>query len=202
MSDFNFTGKPYDVGFICGRFQTFHKGHESLIDTGLRLCDRILIMVGSAQEYGTERNPFNVSTRIKMLESIYGKSNPDIKIVALSDMSHENNDCPEWGKYLLKNIDRYIYKVPDLMIYGNDDRRSKWFDKDDIKDVTEVIVNRGRIPITATQVREYMVFDDRHEWQKWVNPKLHKMYDELRSELMSIPFYQELYKKLSKGESK
>lgn len=127
---------------------------------------------------------------------------PDIKIVALSDMSHENNDCPEWGKYLLKNIDRYIYKVPDLMIYGNDDRRSKWFDKDDIKDVTEVIVNRGRIPITATQVREYMVFDDRHEWQKWVNPKLHKMYDELRSELMSIPFYQELYKNLSKGESK
>ena len=50
-------GKPYDCGVVCGRFQTFHIGHESLIDTALRLCDRVLILIGSAQEYGTERNP-------------------------------------------------------------------------------------------------------------------------------------------------
>jgi len=25
--------KPYDTGLICGRFQTFHKGHEKLVDT-------------------------------------------------------------------------------------------------------------------------------------------------------------------------
>lgn len=37
--------KPYDVGLICGRFQTFHKGHEKLIDTGLLLCDRLLIFI-------------------------------------------------------------------------------------------------------------------------------------------------------------
>ena len=29
--------KPYDVGLVCGRFQTFHKGHEKLIDTGFML---------------------------------------------------------------------------------------------------------------------------------------------------------------------
>lgn len=29
--------KPYDVGLVCGRFQTFHKGHEKLVDTGLLL---------------------------------------------------------------------------------------------------------------------------------------------------------------------
>ena len=48
--------KPYDVGLVCGRFQTFHKGHEKLVDTGLLLCDRLLILIGSAQESGTERN--------------------------------------------------------------------------------------------------------------------------------------------------
>ena len=47
--------KPYDVGFICGRFQTFHKGHEKLVGTGLMLCDRLLIFIGSSQEDGTER---------------------------------------------------------------------------------------------------------------------------------------------------
>ena len=37
--------KPYDVGLICGRFQTYHIGHESLINMGTQLCDRILILI-------------------------------------------------------------------------------------------------------------------------------------------------------------
>lgn len=46
-------------------------------------------------------------------------------------------------------------------------------------------------------VREMMVFDKRKEWMKWVNPKLHKMYDELRSELMTVPFYQEIFRNIN-----
>lgn len=180
--------KPYDVGVICGRFQTFHIGHESLVDTALKLCDRVLILVGSSQECGTERNPLNIDTRIRMLRAIYGDDG-SIIIKGISDLTNENDIRPEWGRYLLDNIDRYIYKIPELMIYGNDESRSRWFDPDDIKDVTEIIVSRGKIPISATQVRALMVADNRKEWQKWVNPKLHKMYDEIRRELMSVPFY-------------
>lgn len=180
--------KPYDVGVICGRFQTFHIGHESLVDTALKLCDRVLILVGSSQECGTERNPLNIDTRIRMLRAIYGDDG-SIIIKGISDLTNENDIRPEWGRYLLDNIDRYIYKAPELMIYGNDESRSRWFDPDDIKDVTEIIVSRGKIPISATQVRALMVADNRREWQKWVNPKLHKMYDEIRRELMSVPFY-------------
>lgn len=180
--------KPYDVGVICGRFQTFHIGHESLVDTALKLCDRLLILVGSSQECGTERNPLNIDTRIRMLRAIYGDDG-SIIIKGISDLTNENDIRPEWGRYLLDNIDRYIYKTPELMIYGNDESRSRWFDPEDIKDVTEIIVSRGKIPISATQVRALMVADNRREWQKWVNPKLHKMYDEIRRELMSVPFY-------------
>lgn len=180
--------KPYDVGVICGRFQTFHIGHESLVDTALKLCDRVLILVGSSQECGTERNPLNIDTRIRMLRAIYGDDG-SIIIKGISDLTNENDIRPEWGRYLLDNIDRYIYKTPELMIYGNDESRSRWFDPEDIKDVTEIIVSRGKIPISATQVRALMVADNRREWQKWVNPKLHKMYDEIRRKLMSVPFY-------------
>lgn len=48
--------KPYDTGLVVGRFQTFHIGHQRLIETALTLCDRVLILVGYAQECGTERN--------------------------------------------------------------------------------------------------------------------------------------------------
>lgn len=183
--------KPYDVGLICGRFQTFHKGHEKLFETGLLLCDRLLILVGSAQESGTERNPFNVATRIKMLKTIYG-DNPNIMIYGLADLSNENDIRPEWGRYLLDNVDRYIYKNPELMIYGNDESRSAWFDKKDLKNTTELIINRNELPISATMVRERMINDDRKGWMELVNPKLHKMYDELRAELMSVEFYKSM----------
>lgn len=162
--------KPYDVGLVCGRFQTFHKGHEKLVDTGLLLCDRLLILIGSAQESGTERNPFNINTRTKILREIYG-DRPEIMIYALSDMTDENDICPEWGRYLLNK-----------------------FDKKDLANTAELIVNRQDLPISATMVREAMAKDDRKKWMSLVNPRLHKMYDVLRAELMSVPFYQELSK--------
>lgn len=182
--------KPYDTGLICGRFQTFHKGHERLVDTGLMLCDRLLILIGSAQECGTERNPLNINTRTRMLKEVYG-DNPNIMIYGLSDMTNENDIRPEWGRYLLDNVDRYIYKNPDVMIYGNDESRSNGFDKKDLKKTTELIINRSELPISATILRQLMVEDNRKEWMKWVNPRLHKMYDELRNELMTIKYYQQ-----------
>ena len=191
--------KPYDVGLICGRFQTYHIGHESFINMGTQLCDRILILIGSSQECGTERNPLNINTRTKMLKEIYGDS-PEIMIYALSDLTDENDIRPEWGKYLLENVDRYIYKVPELMITGDDEERNHWFAREDVIDMSQLIVNRGRIPISATQVRKLMVMDDRKEWMKWVNPKLHKMYDEIRRELMTVPYYREMQVELMKDK--
>lgn len=190
--------KPYDVGLVCGRFQTFHKGHEKLIDTGLLLCDRLLILVGSAQECGTERNPLNITTRVDVIREIYD-GNPGIMVYGLPDMTNENDICPEWGRYLLQNVDRYIYKNPDVMIYGNDESRSAWFDKKDLKNTTELIINREELPISATMLRRLMVLDQRREWMTYVNPKLHKRYDDLRRELMSVPFYQEMLENYMSG---
>ena len=62
--------KKYDVGLLVGRFNVFHIGHKSLADLALTMCDRLLILVGSAQESGTLRNPFSVKTRIKMINEI------------------------------------------------------------------------------------------------------------------------------------
>lgn len=182
--------KVYDTGLLVGRFQTFHKGHQKLVDTGLMLCDRLLVLIGSSQECGTERNPLNINTRTEMLRTVYPTDR--VMIYAIPDLTDENDIRPEWGDYLMEAVDRYIYKAPELMIYGNDDSRSKWFSKEAIINTSEFIVNRGAIPISATMLRELMVKNDRKEWMKWVDPKLHKMYDRLRNELMTVQFYQEM----------
>lgn len=185
----------YDSGLIVGRFQTFHKGHQSLVDAGLQLCDRVLILIGSAQESGTERNPYNISTRIDVIRSVYA-DNSRVSVYALPDLTNENDITEEWGRYVLGQVDRYLYKAPELMIYGNDEARSRWFNINDIKDTAEFIIPRSRLPISATMLREMMVKDERREWMKWVSPKLHKMYDRLRAELMEVSYYKELQKLL------
>jgi len=181
--------RPYDSGLLVGRFQTFHKGHQSLLDAGLNLCDRMIVLVGSAQESGTLRNPYGIATRLETIREIY----PDkerVMIYALADLTHEDDITTDWGRYVLDNIHRYIYKAPELMIYGNDEARSRWFDTDDIKNTSEFIVPRSRLPISATMLREMMVNDRRSEWMQWVDPRLHKMYDRLRSELIAVEAYR------------
>lgn len=138
----------------------------------------------------SEQTKINLPARIRMStlyavsQSCNGRVANTCNLYALSDLTDENDITPDWGRYLLQNADRYIYKNPDVMIYGNDDSRSGWFDKKDLKNTTELIINREELPISGTMLRALMIQDKRREWMTFVNPKLHKMYDEIRSELM------------------
>ncbi|MBQ8044210.1 MAG: adenylyltransferase/cytidyltransferase family protein [Clostridia bacterium] len=188
--------KPYDIGLVVGRFQHFHIGHKSLVENAYKLCDRVLILVGSAQEFGTLRNPYPPSTRIDVIREIYGRDSDNLIVTELADMTNENDITPDWGKYVLKNVRSHIRKAPSLMVYGNDEFRSRWFAPEDIMDTAELVIPRSRIPISATALRGALVRDDFEYWSKFVDEKTHKMYDRLRRELLSVPAYREMYEGL------
>ena len=190
--------KPYDIGLVVGRFQHFHIGHKSLVETAFKLCDRVLILVGSAQEYGTLRNPYPTSTRIDVIRAIYGNDNDVIQVKELNDLTTEDDITADWGRYVLKNVKAYIRKNPSLMVYGNDEARSRWFDPEDIKDSAELIIPRSKIPISATMLREALIRDDFDYWAPYVDEKTHKMYDRLRRELLSADPYHKMYEDLIK----
>jgi len=180
--------KKYDVGLLVGRFNVFHIGHKSLADLALTMCDRLLILVGSSQESGTLRNPFYVYTRMEMIRAIYPESNVIIK--PLPDLTNENDITPIWGKYVLQKTYEILQKYPDAMIYGNDECRSGWFDPEDIKDMTEIVVSRSNILISATELRQLMVDNNWQEWRKYHSPELHPYYYPLRWELMNCVDYK------------
>lgn len=185
--------KPFRTGLICGRFQTLHDGHIRLIDCGLTLCERLLVLVGSAQLYGTEKNPFKLETRIEMIKKTYKNDYPEIIVYGIEDLSsNEDNINPQWGKYLIETAKIYLAEKPEIMIYGNDESRSTWFSKEDLKGVSELIVNRTELPISATMIRELMAKDDRENWKKYTDPAIHNMYNRLRSELMEIDYYKKI----------
>ena len=185
--------KPYDIGLVVGRFQHFHIGHKSLVENAYKLCDRVLILVGSSQEFGTLRNPYPTSTRIDVIREIYGRDNDNLIVKELPDLTNENDITPDWGKYVLKNVRTHIRKAPSLMVYGNDEFRSKWFAPEDIMDTAELVIPRSRIPISATLLREALLKDDFEYWARFVDEKTHKMYDRLRRELLATDPYRELF---------
>ena len=180
--------KAFDLSLFCGRFQHIHIGHESVINTALKLSNRILILVGSSQEVGTQRNPFSVDTRIELIKAIYPEENVIVR--PLADLTHENDITEEWGRYVLDKFKFFSHKLPEIMVYGNDECRSRWFNPDDIKSITEVIISRSKVNISATQMREYLRINDFDSWAEFANPFIHKYYDRLRSELLSCEFYK------------
>jgi bifunctional NMN adenylyltransferase/nudix hydrolase len=179
---------PYDLGFMIGRFQHIHSGHEHVIDQGLLLCDRVLILVGSAGERGTNRNPFDTATRIEMMREVYPDTNR-VLISTLPDLSQPGDLSPEWGRHVLDAIKQQVRVLPDVMLYGDDDNRSIWFknQREEMKTVAEFIIARAKHPISATIIRQYLWDDNFDVWAKNVHPRLRKHYPRLRTELLQAP---------------
>ncbi|WP_048078573.1 nicotinamide-nucleotide adenylyltransferase [Desulfurococcus mucosus] len=54
-----------------GRFQPFHRGHLAVVERLLEEFDEIVVVIGSAQEGFTCRNPFTAGERIEMLTRLF-----------------------------------------------------------------------------------------------------------------------------------
>lgn len=59
----------YDYLVLIGRFQPFHNGHFAVLSHALRLADKVIVLVGSAGQPRTIRNPFNASERAVMIRA-------------------------------------------------------------------------------------------------------------------------------------
>lgn len=132
------------VGVYVGRFSPFHLGHESVIramitDVGL---EKILIVVGSASEFGTDRNPYSYKERRTFIRSVFS----NIKIVPISDVA----DDDIWFQQLDDLVDSVFPEKLNVVYYSGSIDDSKYYPRDR----TVKIIDRNIIPISGTQVRE------------------------------------------------
>jgi len=85
------------------RAQPFHLGHLKVIKWILKKYDRIFIAIGSSQESKTEKNPFTVELRKKMIVNTLnneGIKRGAYKIIEIPDV----HDDEEWVKSILEKI--------------------------------------------------------------------------------------------------
>ena len=99
-------------GLIVGRFQPLHKGHLSVIREVLRRCDELIIVIGSAEESHTDRNPFTAGERYQMiLSSLTDEERRRVLIVPIRDV----NRYSVWVNHLES------YVPPFDEVYSNSD---------------------------------------------------------------------------------
>lgn len=176
--------KKYKLGFFIGRLQHIHNFHEYIINIGIENCEKFIVIIGSAQEKNTLRNPFSIETRIDLVRQIFSDK---VDIIALNDLSNEKDVTYDWGKYLLKAIKNESNGLlPDFMIYGNEESRQGWFDPTDISDIYSYIIERNPNTISSTKIREMIKNNKKEVWMKHTNPNIHNKFEKLKEELLFI----------------
>ena len=91
-SENNGLSQAYDLCVFIGRFQPFHRAHQGVVEAGLRQAGRVLVLVGSANEPRTLRNPFTAEERMGMIQGAFS-GDPRVAVAALEDSTY---DTAEW----------------------------------------------------------------------------------------------------------
>ena len=175
----------FEFGIIVGRFQHIHIGHEKLINIGLKLCRKLLVFIGSANQTTSQRNPYTYEYRKSLIEIIYKEEikNGKLIIAPLDDWKDSTILSPKWGEYVLNNAKEILGDYPSCIIYGKDKDIFKCFAKDTVKNISEVYVDRNSLLISATKMRGFLKENNKKEWEKYANPKIYDKYEELRNML-------------------
>jgi nicotinamide-nucleotide adenylyltransferase len=88
-------------GFLVGRFQPFHDGHEGLVRDIATEVDELVVGIGSADASHTVHNPFTAGERMVMISKVLSDLPVQTYVVPLEDIernavwvSHVESMCP------------------------------------------------------------------------------------------------------------
>ena len=173
--------KKYKCGLYVGRFQPLHVGHTHIIGKMFDECDVVIVAVGSAQESGTQRNPFDFATRSQWIVETFGtRKNHILHVVPIPDREHPSNDA-SWGDYLLDKVWSATGEMPDVIYEGKEEERAHWYDNLDIEIVK---VPRSILPISGTMLREAIAQNDKSIALQWIPYAIREYYDEMKEEIL------------------
>jgi bifunctional NMN adenylyltransferase/nudix hydrolase len=82
--------KLYEYVVFIGRFQPFHNGHKQVIETALNMADKVIILVGSAFQPRTPKNPWTYRERAEMITASLGELSSRVIIQPLLDQRYND----------------------------------------------------------------------------------------------------------------
>ncbi len=177
----------YSLAVFIGRFEPFHRGHAHVVTEALRSAKRVLVLIGSANEPRSLRNPFSFDERRGMILSCFSTADQKRIICApLLDVryndtlwvaqvqravyEHEEDDSQitligRKGKgngYYTNLFPQWAHTQTDsLSVKSGTDIRSLIFQNGNIKDITDDLP-----PSVASYTKDFLDSPDGAELQK------------------------------------
>jgi bifunctional NMN adenylyltransferase/nudix hydrolase len=127
--------KTKDLTVLIGRFSPFHNGHATALKRALQTSKAVLVLVGSAGQARTTKNPFTFDERANMIHnyvtSEFSETRYNLRIKPLYD--HPYND-QAWIRGVQDAVDQVKNELvdviglnPTIYLTGADRDRSTWY---------------------------------------------------------------------------
>lgn len=145
-----------NIGLFIGRFQPFHRGHLAVLQGMMKVCDKVIMGMGSSQFSRTEFNPFTADERRQMIGSAAEENGIDLERFVLIELPDLPGD-EGWVDHVLK-LTGNVTKV-----WSGNEHTKKLFEIGNIP-----VQHISPVPgISATAIRESIAIGD-GEWHKQV----------------------------------
>jgi bifunctional NMN adenylyltransferase/nudix hydrolase len=167
----------YKHGLCVMRAQPFHIGHKKLIDFMLKDCALVTVILGSVQESGSKRNPYDYQTRLQMINNVYQKDKNfnRLQIYGVPDINRPG----EWGGYILRCVKEKFPQAPEPDVYYAGSTEDAFCFQSCCRYVEIVDRNDPSFPfVSGTMVRDMISLGDKR-WKDFIPSENHKMMTEL-----------------------
>lgn len=118
----------FDYLIFIGRFQPFHVGHVDVVKAALKLAERVIIVMGSADQPRTPKNPFTAGERSAMIigGDDFGSDINRIKIGKVRDSMYNDQ---RWTTDVQNAVEQHMswHDKPRIGITGHHKDESSFY---------------------------------------------------------------------------
>lgn len=152
--------KKYKYAVIIGRFQPVHNAHIKLMETGLEVAEKILIVLGSANSLQTIKNPFTIDQRKEMILSCFDQLlHNRIVMTEVEDSIYSDPDWVIAVETSVKNASIDVNNKEITIIAHDKDETTYYLNMFKQWKPTQVESIKSSIdgpPVSATKIRELL----------------------------------------------
>ena len=172
------------VGIFIGRFQPIHSGHIHALGIAASQVSKLYILVGSANQCRSIKNPWTYDERVNMIRSkLWANHITNIEIVPLNDYPYSDT---QWMSDVRATIEHYNMGSPILFGHvkeGND--YLHWFPELEFRSI------EAHTDICSTKIRKDMYEFDSPEMPKTVKDDF-AFYEKEKELFKNYPFPETL----------
>jgi len=144
-----------NVGFTIGKFAPLHKGHQYLIEKGLKEMDEFFVVI-----YETDKIDISIERRANWIKNIY----PDVKVIYANNPPMQYGLDEESVKIQTDYLKNIIKDLPVTHFYSSEEYGKHVAEKLNVIN-RMVDQKRGEFPISATEIRENI-----EKYKKYIHP--------------------------------